>query len=786
MFRGKENHIAMKVFNPFQALVEENMFKKILSALIVLVFALPLTVLAANWTLTTKVATQGGKLTVNGGADQLYGLQKTVSLLMPQAAVPVVVTANPGYTVAAILINGASQALPIASPTTFTMGSTYPTKTAQSLTAYFTPAKYNVSVTAGPGGSAGPSGVYNLNEGAHKIFVFSPNSGNKLIRIENTDGVTFTMSDYATGAAVATLPGAVGQKINVDVTATKNVTLDGVFVEIIAEAGADQTVLVNSPASVTASAQVPDGDSIGSYVWTQISGPGYFDSITNLPKVVGNDATLTLADVGPVATQYGFKVTVTSTAGLSSTDTVKVNVVTSVTDAVLTQCQGCHNSNGVGAQADVYNKWLTSPHQANTVMCYNCHIGTNTGAHPGTTPTSSTCEGCHGTQHGTQYPECLNCHEPHSAAGAGGEGCTFCHAYPPTSGAHAAHFGLTESSGPYADTQTLEERNPTASIDSAPTVYAYGCAICHSIDEAKHMNGQVDVILYEAAADLGSLKALAAPTAAYDPNTGTCSGTYCHSTGQATPTYQTTPAWTSVEALSCDGCHGNPPSYPSGGEGAATANTHLILADDGYNYGHFTGLPGPWHGNQHGGSATVNSAPITCQTCHYETTDPSNTGPNGFYYLDTTGNYRLAGNVDPSYEDTIQCGYCHNPEHPNNPATAPGKVLPLRHVNGKRDVIFDPREELPPSNWLPAVPNRPTRPYWLTGASKNVGWPADATWNGTTVSFGLSDATYNPTTKTCSNTECHLEDRQPVWGRPIEAWSWGICGTCHESYYGGY
>ena len=42
-------------------------------------------------------------------------------------------------------------------------------------------------------------------------------------------------------------------------------------------------------------------------------------------------------------------------------------------------------------------------------------------------------------------------------------------------------------------------------------------------------------------------------------------------------------------------------------------------------------------------------------------------------------------------------------------AAGAGKVRPLRHVNGRRDVAFDPRTALPAISWLPAAPNTPTR-----------------------------------------------------------------------------
>jgi predicted CxxxxCH...CXXCH cytochrome family protein len=245
-----------------------------------------------------------------------------------------------------------------------------------------------------------------------------------------------------------------------------------------------------------------------------------------------------------------------------------------------------------------------------------------------------------------------------------------------------------------------------------------------------------------------------------------------------------TPGWYSGAKVGCADCHDNPPAYPSGGAGSATANSHLNLADDGYEFGHFLGMPGAWHTSKHGGNwgAGQDATPITCQTCHYDTTDPANTGPSGFYYLDTTGSYRLPGG-DPGriswgWQDGIQCNACHTA---GSASTGQGKVLPLRHVNGARDVVFDSRTALPPIPWLPAAPNTPTRPYWVTDPGLSGYWPASITRDGTTLSFDLSTSTYDPASKSCTNVACHVAERQPVWGRPYQYYtnSSATCYTCH-------
>jgi predicted CxxxxCH...CXXCH cytochrome family protein len=456
--------------------------------------------------------------------------------------------------------------------------------------------------------------------------------------------------------------------------------------------------------------------------------------------------------------------------------------------------------------------WDPATRTCSGVSCHGSTLGNPVGAmtwayvDPGVIrPRSQQCVICHGyppapPHQAVAVSDCHQCHASVLADGridlagglhvngsldVSGGACGSCHGNPPATGAHVTHYGLPGGSG-YGDLSTLQDRNPGATPTGAPGVYAFGCGNCHPMVTG-HRNNVVDVVVYESAAPAGSLKSKAQPGATYDPGTKTCSGVYCHSTGQADPVYTTTPGWFSATKLGCEGCHANPPAYPSGGAGTTTANSHLNLADDGYEFGHFLGMPGAWHTSKHGGNgwgAGEDATPITCQACHYDTTDPANTGPSGFYYLDTTGNYALPGG-DPAriawgWQASIQCGSCHNA---GGAATGAGKVLPLRHVNGRRDVVFDPRSTLPPIPWLPPAPNTPTGPYWMTGTQQTMPYPAWVTWSSgnTTVSFGLGTSTYDATTKTCSSVACHLAEQQPVWGRPYQysTNSSATCYTCH-------
>jgi predicted CxxxxCH...CXXCH cytochrome family protein len=402
-------------------------------------------------------------------------------------------------------------------------------------------------------------------------------------------------------------------------------------------------------------------------------------------------------------------------------------------------------------------------------------------------PSAAVCGACHGWPPPSPHPQQSSCYGCHPGTvrpdgtidvagglhvngridGGGGGACGDCHDVPPTSGAHLAHYGDTSKPplAAYGDLKVLADYRPAGA-----GYYMFGCGNCHPIDPSKHMDGVVEVELADAAAPAGSLKARAALGATYAG--GTCSGVYCHSSGQEAPAYATTPAWTSGATLGCSGCHDNPPRYPSGGAGTATANSHLVLADDGWELGHFAGLPGPWHVSYHGAwIAGRDAAPITCQACHYETADPAATGPSGFYWLDTTGNYRLdVAGADASRLTTAawlntQCATCHAPG-----GAAPagqGRVLPLRHVNGTRDVVFDPRTAIGSLPGYPGAPAAPaTAPYWAVLS------------DGSVFSAAPGSATYDPATKTCSNAACHLKQTAVRWGLvPVGITS---CDYCHQ------
>jgi len=315
---------------------------------------------------------------------------------------------------------------------------------------------------------------------------------------------------------------------------------------------------------------------------------------------------------------------------------------------------------------------------------------------------------------------CSDCHSasfcsPPSAA------CGSCHAVPPATGAHLAHFGGTIDQAQYGDLRV------TADFAAQSDVNIIGCGNCHPMDQNLHGNETWgDVELYNPAAPVGTLKSRNV-TATYDPATKTCSNVYCHSANSWTTdgtvpqpwpagvlpdnivtqrVYQS-PVWDSGAPLGCNGCHENPPttSYPDNDAGAG--DSHYWIDPYGYENLHV------WN---------MGFAPAGCRTCHYETVQDESTW-----------------GVDPAtarrYYDDVAI---HNK---------------AKHVNGTVDVAFDT----------------------VNGFTFN-------TSQGPSF-YDLLTATYDPATKTCTNVSCHgggdLQETSVIWGTPYRWYVTEECNRCH-------
>ena len=138
-------------------------------------------------------------------------------------------------------------------------------------------------------------------------------------------------------------------------------------------------------------------------------------------------------------------------------------------------------------------------------------------------------------------------------------------------------------------------------VNNAPLGGKFGCVDCHVktvssntvlSDKTRHVNKMKDY----SGAKAGRLSGV------------NCATVYCHSSGQATPTFRTVAAWTSTTTYGCNGCHGADTTGPAGVFSSKFGEP---------NYNSYTTAGSMNFRNSH---AKHVAAATDCQTCHVVTT----------------------------------------------------------------------------------------------------------------------------------------------------------------------
>jgi predicted CxxxxCH...CXXCH cytochrome family protein len=295
--------------------------------------------------------------------------------------------------------------------------------------------------------------------------------------------------------------------------------------------------------------------------------------------------------------------------------------------------------------------------------------------------------------------------------------CAACH--PTLSGAHSAHIGTLLTN--------ISFYNYTANKSSgselvAGASYAFGCANCHPTDPNLHANGVVDVVLAPSVAG-GTLKAKNSATAAVTVVTAgsnvTCFGVYCHSNGQATPTFATAPNWYggAIAGDKCAACHGNSPT--TGAHAAHVVGNHY---DDVFNgvYGKYSSAAAVGKPAGHGDPAQ--STTLSCNICHNTT-------------------------ISVAYNDkNAACATCHNG---TRSALKGNAAITNRsmHVNGKADLSFWTGGNLKSKAQIRPASFANYTTSWTRTTYKSGAASVD------TAKSVLSNSMYNG--GNCSNVACH-------------------------------
>ena len=214
------------------------------------------------------------------------------------------ITPRAGYHVASVTIDGTALSNPVTSNTFRNV------TTNHSISATFAANAFTITSSAGTNGSISPSPSAVVNNGANQTFTITPNSGYRVASV--------TVDGSSVGAVTTyTFTGI-----------TANHTIAAAFTQgkqpPVADAGPAQTVPEGSLVTLNGSNSTDPGNGPLSYLWTQTDGPRI-----SLSSVAAAQPTFTAPDPGTAGVALTFRLTVTSQAGLHSSDTCVVNVTLS-------------------------------------------------------------------------------------------------------------------------------------------------------------------------------------------------------------------------------------------------------------------------------------------------------------------------------------------------------------------------------------------------------------------------------------------------------------------------
>jgi predicted CxxxxCH...CXXCH cytochrome family protein len=407
------------------------MLRKWLVVISILAVTVPVMANATSWYFNTQAKSSGGVITSRNMQNQRSTAGSVFKSYTTHAGLGVTVSADAGYSIRDVTVNGIAQGAQGRNFTTTVQG-----MTSQSVIASFAPDALQVTAqVASPGGDVSPATVSNIVYGsklyAPLVFSFQPRNGFQVAQVNGYSGATLNVQSF---------PAAVGKTVTVtypkDYVFTTSVALTAQFTapNPIASVSLPQSVFAGSLVTLTGSSL---GAPTSSYQWSYLSGPanipGGNNSFTPGPPVAltsnSNTATFSAPSTPGL---YQFKLTLEG--GSSAVASVIVTASQAATGR--SQCQFCHTANGIGP-ANLFANWSASGHKANKVTCSKCHIGTDVGGHPGQLTGGSVSETtfAFSANHGSGN-FCLTCHNPAIVtdfaasahlAPAGAKSCSFCH-----------------------------------------------------------------------------------------------------------------------------------------------------------------------------------------------------------------------------------------------------------------------------------------------------------------------------------------------------------------------
>jgi len=481
------------------------MLKKIL---IVLMLSCLVPTMAFAWTLDTWARSGGGSMTVDHGTPQtvvnssVFKTYTTTSRL-----VPIAITASTGYTINSLYYNSTTTNSINSLPSACTGNNqsllcTVHGPSDQNVWATFYPALLSVTASTGSGGTVNLTNLGTIYYGSQltsaKNFTFTPqtNFNVQSITINGVPAATFgsgvtvspSLPAGANKQAVLTLPAGYIFTTNLVIVGT----FSGPPIAIITP---PQTVIPGTLTTLDGSQSTGAGTL--TFSWNQTGGPGY----PGVKLIANNTPGATISFTPTAIGTYTFSLTVTGSLG-SSTTTTTVTVTGDLAAALRSQCYNCHLANSIDLPQNVFGNWSSSQHKAQGVVCYTCHVGANTGDHPGNLIKGTVDESTFNytqTFYGTGN-FCVTCHVPSivtdfnasSHKTTAGFTCGSCHNDSVNSfGVHnpaAACINCHKNNGPYAGAPYYLAWPPAGfSFHNGYTENM--CVNCHSLHNPGNITG---------------------------------------------------------------------------------------------------------------------------------------------------------------------------------------------------------------------------------------------------------------------------------------------------------
>lgn len=367
---------------------------------------------------------------------------------------------------------------------------------------------------------------------------------------------------------------------------------------------------------------------------------------------------------------------------------------------------------------------------------------------------------------------------------------------------HAPKASTTDirpvETAPFRNITTGSIKGSHAKHIPAATTDANKCVSCHGTASGsyttKHRDGFINVTTASGAPSLtyskGAKFAQAGTSAA--TTLGTCSTAYCHSSGQATPTYVATPEWGGATSLNCAGCHGTEggsvagePRYANGAQVAVVEN------------------------NDNSHAAHVANA-TDCAKCHADTVDAAGTAIKAGSVLHTNAarNVNFAATYDTNAGTnsdnytvaTKTCASisCHGAGTPKwggaallcNQCHTANNTLAGKHAKHYGVATVALSADKTPSNTSAGTTYEYSCGVCHNGVSHADGTTQvvfDSTYaGGGTYTAGVSQGTDNGitwTNGTCATTYCHGNGNGAVGNNTTFTWATAQtvdCKGCHS------